>query len=95
MSKAIEWKVLTTHPFAVKQLKTDRTGRVRYLEEDEEKRLRDALVSREDTLRSERDSFNAWRVARHKPQLPARNAAYVDHLKANCSTGVEHGNAEG
>jgi integrase len=81
MSKAIEWKVLTTHPFAVKQLKTDRTGRVRYLDENEEQRLRDALVSREDTLRSERDSFNTWRAARHKPQLPPRNAAYVDHLR--------------
>lgn len=81
MSKAIEWKVLTTHPFAVKQLKTDRTGRVRYLEENEETRLRDALGSRENTLRNERDRFNTWRAARHKPQLPARNAAYVDHLR--------------
>jgi integrase len=81
MSKAIEWEVLITHPFVVKQLKTDRTGRVRYLEVDEEKRLRDALTSREDALRSERDSFNAWRAARHKPRLPSRNAAYVDHLK--------------
>lgn len=81
MSKAIEWKVLTAHPFAVKQLKTDRTGRVRYLDEDEETRLRDALVSREDALRRQRDSFNAWRAARHRPQLPARNEAYVDHLR--------------
>jgi integrase len=81
MSKAVEWKVLDTHPFAVKQLKADRTGRVRYLDEDEEERLRHALVSREDTLRSERDSFNAWRAIRHKPQLAARNAAYVDHLR--------------
>jgi integrase len=81
LSKAVEWKVIVNHPFAVKPLKTDRTGRVRYLEEDEEERLRQALVAREDLLRAERDSFNQWRVARHKPMLQRRDAAYVDHLR--------------
>jgi integrase len=81
MTKAIEWEVLHQHPFAVKPLETDRTGRVRYLEEDEEQQLRDALIAREDLLRRERDSFNQWRVARHKPMLPRRDETYVDHLR--------------
>lgn len=81
MSKAIEWKVMDRHPFAVKPLETDRTGRVRYLEEEEEEQLRHALVAREDALRRERDRFNQWRVARHKPMLPRRDETYVDHLR--------------
>ncbi|HEY4370194.1 MAG TPA: site-specific integrase [Steroidobacteraceae bacterium] len=80
MSKAVEWKVLERLPFAVKQLKTDRTGRVRYLEEEEEEQLRKALIAREDVLRTERDSFNRWRLARHKMALPARDETYVDHV---------------
>lgn len=81
MSKAVEWKVIERHPFVVKQLKTDRTGRVRYLEEEEEERLRHALIAREGALRRERDSFNRWRVARHKFTLPRRDQTYVDHLR--------------
>jgi integrase len=81
MTKAIEWKLLAQHPFAVKPLATDRTGRVRYLEEDEEEQLRHALIAREDVLRRERDSFNQWRTARHKPMLPRRDETYVDHLR--------------
>lgn len=81
MSQAVERKVIDRHPFAVKPLKTDRTGRVRYLEEEEEEQLRQALISREDVLRRERDSFNQWRVARHKPVLAQRDETYVDHLR--------------
>jgi integrase len=81
MTKAIEWKVIDQYPFTVKPLETDRSGRVRYLEEDEEEQLRHALVAREDTLRRERDSFNQWRLARYKPVLPPRDQTYVDHLR--------------
>ena len=81
MTKAIEWKVLDEYPFALKPLETDRTGRVRYLEEEEEERLRRALIGREDALRRERDNFNKWRIARHKAVLPQRNRTYVDHLR--------------
>ncbi len=80
MTKAIEWKVMAQHPFALKPLETDRTGRVRYLEEEEEQ-LRNALIAREDALREERDSFNQWRIARHKSVLPRRDETYVDHLR--------------
>jgi integrase len=80
ISKAIEWKVMNQYPFVVKPLKTDRTGRVRYLEEREEVALRRALTEREDNLRRERERFNQWRMARHKAPLPERSKTYVDHL---------------
>ena len=62
-------------------LKHDRSGRVRYLDEEEEQQLRDALRSRADELRQGRERFNAWRVTRHKPPLPMRTQEYVDHLR--------------
>jgi integrase len=81
LSKALEWKVIDQHPFAgTKQLKTDRTGRVRYLEEDEEEVLRGALLAREKKLRLERDRFNQWRSARGLSVFPPHVHEYVDHL---------------
>jgi integrase len=82
VAKAVAWGVLDEHPFAdVKPLKTDKTGRVRYLSADEEKRLREALVTRDTKLREARDRFNEWREARHVKLLPRREAEYVDHLR--------------
>lgn len=80
MSKAVEWEVIEKHPYAVKPLKTDRTGRVRYLEAEEEAALRSALTARQDEFRLERDRFNQWRAARHKPSLPKQDEIFVDHL---------------
>jgi integrase len=59
----------------------DRSGRVLYLDEEEEQQLRDALLKREDKLRKDRERFNAWRIARHKAPLPLRTQEYVDHLR--------------
>jgi integrase len=83
LSKAVQWKkFIVQHPFkGLKQLKHDRSGRVRYLEEDEEECLREALRLREAKLREERDRFNKWRLARHKPSLPLYNEYFVDHLQ--------------
>jgi integrase len=82
LAKAVEWKAIDRHPFVgLKPLKHDRSGRVRYLDEDEEQQLREALLKREDKLRKDRERFNAWRVARHKSPLPLRNYEYVDHLR--------------
>ena len=82
LGKAVEWKAIDRHPFSgLKPLKHDRSGRVRYLDEDEEHELRDALLKREDKLRKDRERFNAWRIVRHKPPLPLRNQEYVDHLR--------------
>lgn len=82
LAKAVEWKAIDRHPFSgLKPLKHDRSGRVRYLDEEEEHQLRDALLEREDKLRKDRKRFNAWRIARHKAPLPLRNQEYVDHLR--------------
>lgn len=82
LSRAVEWKILERHPFAgLKPLKTDCTGRVRYLSPDEETRMREALVQREESLRQARIRFNAWLTARNRPMLPLRTGEYVDHLR--------------
>ena len=82
VAKAVEWKAIDRHPFSgLTPLKHDRSGRVRYLDEEEEQQLRDALRDREDELRKGRERFNAWRVTRHKTPLPMRDHEYVDHLR--------------
>lgn len=82
VSKAVEWKLLESHPFAgVKPLRVDKRGRVRYLTPAEEKRLRDALVQRETSLREARQRFNAWRTQRELKPLPERAGEFVDHVR--------------
>lgn len=82
VSKAVEWKLIDAHPFAnVKPLRVDKRGRVRYLTPDEEKRLRDALNRREESLREARRRFNAWRVQRALQPLPERTGEFVDHVR--------------
>jgi integrase len=64
----------------VKRNKVD-NARVRYLSDDEEKRLREALQSRESERRASRQRQNAWHAARDSighPQWPADG--YTDHL---------------
>ncbi|EOE7413474.1 TPA: tyrosine-type recombinase/integrase [Pseudomonas aeruginosa] len=97
LSRAIEWGFLTEHPMTrLKQLKTDRKGRIRYLLPDEEARLRQALDDRQETIRAERDSANKWREERHKARLPdLREVAFPDHLKPlvllSLNTGMRRG----
>ncbi len=81
LHKAVDWEILDKHPMAgLKRLKVDDDERVRYLTPAEEKRLRDALVKRENDMRGARDRFNAWRADRGKDALPARGQGYVDHV---------------
>lgn len=82
LSRAVAWKVLDRHPFGeLRPLKTDKTGRVRFLTMDEEKALRNALVQREAGLREARKRFNEWRSARHMRPLPEREGEFLDHLR--------------
>jgi hypothetical protein len=61
LSKAVDGGVLEKHPFrTLKPLKTDRTGRVRYLNAGEEAALREALLQREKRVREARSHFNEW-----------------------------------
>jgi len=78
LAKAVEWKHLTAHPLSkVKQLKVDKTGRVRYLKPDEETRLRQALEARDAARDVRRGQANTWRRDRGYALWPADNA---DHL---------------
>jgi integrase len=82
LHKAVDWEVLDKHPMTgLKRLKVDDDERVRFLNPAEEKRLRDALVTRESNMRSARERGNAWRVERGKSTLPAHKYEYVDHVR--------------
>lgn len=84
LHRAVEWGYIDTHPFAgaVKPLKLDSNKRVRFLDPDEEARLRVALEERSARVRQERDNANAWRRERGYAPLPnLRAARYVDHLE--------------
>jgi integrase len=79
---AIEWGRISANPLAkLKPAKLD-NGRVRYLSDDEQKRVLAALDERESKIRDGRASANRWRAERGYPLFPDLSAvAYVDHLK--------------
>lgn len=96
-SRAVEWEYIDTHPLAkLKQLKVDSKGVIRYLAADETKRLRDALDARQDEMRAERESANAWRTDRHREPMPSLlELPFTDHLKpmvlVSLNTGMRRG----
>ena len=96
-SRAVEWEYIGTHPLAkLKQLKVDSLGLVRYLDTDEAKRLREALDTRQDEIRAERESANQWRADRGKQQMQSLlQLSFTDHLKpmvlVSLNTGMRRG----
>lgn len=96
-SRAVEWDYIDEHPLAkLKQLKVDSKGVIRYLAVDETKRLRAALDARQDEMRAERESANAWRTDRHREPMPSLlELAFTDHLKPmvliSLNTGMRRG----
>lgn len=82
LSRAVDWGFLGEHPLrSVKRAKGADNSRVRYLTQDEERRLREALQAREEERRRSRDRHNAWHAARGSaghPQWPADT--FTDHL---------------
>lgn len=99
MSRAIEWGVITDNPLSkLKQLKIDKSGRVRYLSKSENQRLREALDAREKLIRANRESGNEWRKARKKQELAdLRAVTFADRLKplilVLLNTGIRRGEA--
>jgi len=83
LSKALEWGVIDKHPLTnVKPLKIDSKGKIRYLTDDEEKRLRKTLDARECRIKRDRQSGNEWRSARNKKLLEdISNHTFADYLK--------------
>lgn len=81
LNKAVEWNMLEVHPMrTVKRSRVDDSAKVRYLSEDESKRLRRALDAREEKRRKNRDAANRWRRQRGYP-LFSPFGAFTDHLK--------------
>lgn len=98
LSKAVQWNLLSENPLrTVKQLRTDKTGIVRYLTKDEEKRLRNALEARDRTLIKKRNSGNAWREKRGYEIRPAITGQYGNYLTPlillSMNTGIRRGEA--
>jgi integrase len=81
LTRAVEWRVISHNPLAgLKYIKTDSKARVRYLSEQEEKRLRAALAARDVEARQKRASYNQWREDRGLEPEPDFGA-YCDHLQ--------------
>jgi integrase len=97
LNKAVAWALLDANPLAgVKRSKIDAARSPRFLSADEETRLRQALDDREERIRRERDSANAWRAGREYNLLPdLRQCAFADHLKPlvllSLQTGMRRG----
>lgn len=97
LSKAVEWGFLEHHPLTkVKPLRVDSNRRIRFLEMDEEIRLREHLDLREDRLRAQRNSYNQWLLKRKQAPLPdlVKNH-FADYLKpmvlVAINTGIRRG----
>lgn len=83
LNRAVDWELISANPLAkVKKSKTDDCLKVRFLSDNEEKRLRAAMDAREERRRAERDSANYWRRERGYVQLPSlRTVMFTDHVK--------------
>jgi integrase len=97
MNKAVVWKIIDQHPLEpIKPLKVDTHGVIRFLSEDEEDRLRQALVQRDAEIKAARVRGNVWRRIRGYMELPTLNQqTYGDHLTSmvllSLNTGVRRG----
>ena len=83
LSKAVEWEMLPANPLQkLTPLRAEGSSRARYLTASEESALRNALIARDQRLRENRVSGNAWRRARHQAALPdLSTVAFADYLQ--------------
>lgn len=92
LTKACEWGALDANPLRKLAPLKVTTRKVRFLSPEEEKRLRAALVVRDEELRTRRENGNAWRAARDLPTLPDTTG---DHLTPmvllSINTGLRQG----
>jgi integrase len=97
IAKAVLWGLIKEHPLEkLKLLKSDRSGKIRYLTPDEENNLRDATIKREERIKSGRESGNEWRKERSNKLLPDLNhLTFTDHLRPmillSINTGMRRG----
>lgn len=97
LQKAVEWEVIDANPIAkVKPMRIDSSAKVRYLVPEEESALRAALDAREERIRAERRSHNAWCATRgYAPYVDLEKTPFADHLKPmallSINTGMRRG----
>ncbi len=97
LSKAVEWGIIDLNPLGkMKPLKLDNNVVVRYLSQDDEKRLRAAIVQRETDMRAKRARYNEWLKSRSlEPVADYEHGGYVDHVAPmvllSINTGLRRG----
>lgn len=97
LSKAVEWELIAEHPLKrLKPFKTDSIAKVRYLDKDEESRLKKALMLRDNELKEKRDSGNQWRKERGYDCMPdLTQFLFADYLSpmilVSLNTGLRQG----
>jgi integrase len=80
LNRATEWGVLSSMPLGkIKFRAEDENAVVRYLSEDDEFRLRGALVARDNARRAARQSANEWRRKRGYKEWAVHDT-YTDYL---------------
>jgi integrase len=80
LNRATEWGVLSSMPLGKIEFRAeDENAVVRYLSEDEESRLRGALVARDNARRAARQSANEWRRKRGYKEWAVHDT-YTDYL---------------
>jgi integrase len=98
LSRAVTWGFIHEHPLAkMILLKVDTNPKPRYLSEEEESALRQALDDREAANRARRESANELRQMRgYDLRESISTDEYVDHLKPmvllTINTGLRRGN---
>jgi integrase len=97
LTRAVDWGHLEDHPLRkVKPAPVKDSGVTRWLSESEETALRATLLAREDRIRRERASANAWRRERGYAEYPELAGYEVaDHLRpmvlVSLNTGLRRG----
>lgn len=96
LSLAVASGIIDRNPLAgMRRLKSDEADHVRFLEIDEEQRLRAALAARQDKQRSSRENHNKWLTIRNKPLLPNLNDQFTDHIMPLTLTALNTGMRRG
>ena len=95
LSRAVRLGILQENPIRrVDKPRIDRRAKVRFLDEAEESRLREALHARDVEMGKARESANAWRQARNRDVLPPL-PHFGDHLTPavllSMNTGLRRG----
>jgi integrase len=81
LTKACEWDVIDKSPLhGMSNLKIDNVANIRYLSPEEENRLREALLERQEGQRLARNNHSKWREIRSMTTPSSLNGQFTDHL---------------